>query len=114
MQRLTRASRALIVAEHPFRILFGFPGNVRLDATFNPRSNEENDMKKFGYVIAALGAIAIAAPTIASAETVVIKHDGHHYGARAEYREHRDHGWHEGWRHHADRTVIVKHRHHED
>ena len=30
-------------------------------------------MKKFGYVIAALGAIAIAAPTIASAETVVIK-----------------------------------------
>ena len=67
-------------------------------------------MKKFGYIIAALGAIAIAAPTIASAETVVIKRGGHHDRARAEYREHRDHGWHHR---HADRMVIVKHRHHE-
>ena len=70
-------------------------------------------MKKFGYVIAALGAIAIAAPSIASAETVVIKRgDHHHFGARAEM--HRDYGRHEGWRHrHADKVVIVKHRHHE-
>ena len=72
-------------------------------------------MKKFGYVIAALGAIVIAAPSIASAETVVIKRGGYHhgYGARAEFREHRDHGWHEGWgRHrHADRVVVVKPRH---
>ena len=79
-------------------------------------------MKKFGYVIAALGAIAIAAPSIASAETVVIRHGGHHYGARsefrehrAEFREHRDRGGHEGWRHrHADRMVIVRHRHHHE
>jgi hypothetical protein len=69
-------------------------------------------MKKLGYVIAALGAIAVAAPTIASAETVVIKRGGHHWDrAHAEYREHRDRGWHEGWRHHGDRVVIVKHRH---
>ena len=48
-------------------------------------------MKKFGYVVAALGAIAIAAPSIASAETVVIKRGGYHrLGARAEYRVHRD------------------------
>ena len=40
-------------------------------------------MKKFGYVIAALGAIAIAAPSIASAETVVIKRGGHHHGYMA-------------------------------
>jgi hypothetical protein len=67
-------------------------------------------MKKFGYVIAALGAIAIAAPSIAGAETVVIKHGDHHrFGARAEMHEmHRDHGW----RHH-DRTVIIKHRRHD-
>ena len=72
-------------------------------------------MKKFGYVIAALGVIAIAAPSIASAETIVVRHGDHHYGARAEYREHRDYGRHEGWRHHhADKVVIVKHRHHED
>jgi len=71
-------------------------------------------MKKIGYVIAALGAIAIAAPSIASAETVVIKHGDHHYGARAEFREHRDRGWHEGWRNrHADRVVIVKHHRHD-
>ena len=71
-------------------------------------------MKKLGYVIAALGVIAIAAPSIASAETVVVKRGGYHhgYGARAEMREHRDRGWHEGWRHHHDRVVIVKQRHH--
>ena len=73
-------------------------------------------MKKFGYVIAALGAIVIAAPSIASAETVVIKrggyHGGYHHGdgARAEYRGHR--GWHEGWHHH-DRVVVIKHGRHE-
>jgi hypothetical protein len=67
-------------------------------------------MKKFGYVLAALGAIVIAAPSIASAETVVIKRGGYHhgYGARAEFREHRDRGWHRGWRGHNDRVVIVK------
>ena len=49
-------------------------------------------MKKLGYVFAALGAIAIAAPSIASAETVVIKRGGHHhgYGARAEFPMHRE------------------------
>ena len=73
-------------------------------------------MKKFGYVLAALGAIVIAAPSIASAETVVIKrggyHGGYHHGdgARAEYRGHR--GWHEGWHHH-DRVVVIKHGRHE-
>jgi hypothetical protein len=67
-------------------------------------------MKKFGYVLAALGAIVIAAPSIASAETVVIKRDGYHhgYGARAEFREHHDRGWHRGWRGHDDRVVIIK------
>ena len=71
-------------------------------------------MKKFGYVIAALGAIAIAVPSIASAETTVIKRGGEHphFGARAEM--HRDYGRHEGWRHHDRKVVIIKHRHHED
>ena len=73
-------------------------------------------MKKFGYVLAAVGAIAVAAPSIASAETVVIKRGAHHHmGARAEFREHRDFGLHRGWRHHrADKAVIVKGRHHLD
>jgi hypothetical protein len=78
-------------------------------------------MKKLGYVIAALGAIAVAAPSIASAEDVVIRHSDHdrysnhdRFGARAEFREHRDHGWHEGSRYrHGDKVVIIKHHHHE-
>jgi hypothetical protein len=67
-------------------------------------------MRKLGYVIAALGAIAVAAPSIASAETVVVKHRDHGW----RHGWHHDYGWHRyhGWRHH-DRMVIVKHRYHE-
>jgi acetoin utilization deacetylase AcuC-like enzyme len=68
-------------------------------------------MKKFGYVLAALGAIVIAAPSIASAETVVIKRGGGHhaYGARAEM--HRGRGWHRGHGHHDKVMIIKRHRH---
>jgi len=69
-------------------------------------------MRKIGYLVAAIGAIAVVAPTIASAETVVIKrgHD-HDWGrARAEYRVHRDRYWHPGWHRHHDR-VVIKERH---
>ena len=75
-------------------------------------------MKKLGYVVAALGALAISAPTLASAETVVIKRGHHHgpYAARAEYGMHRDHGWHRGWHNHGNKVVVIKrsHRHHWD
>jgi hypothetical protein len=74
---------------------------------------EENDMKKLGFAVAALSVIVLALPSIASAETVIIKRGGDHHrhydGARAEYRGHRD--WHPMRRHH-DRVVIVKRRHH--
>ena len=76
-------------------------------------------MKKFGYVIAALATIAIAAPSIASAETIVVRHgDMHrHHGWHEGW--HRYHGWHEGWHrdhgwHHHDRTVIIKRGHRHD
>lgn len=73
-------------------------------------------MNRLGYAIAALGAIAIATPSIASAETVVIKRgDRPYYGAHAEYRDHGYRGWHEGWRHrNGDRVVIIKKRHYND
>jgi hypothetical protein len=94
-------------AERLFRILLGSLGNVRARAPFNPRSTEEDSMKKFGYLIAALATIAIAAPSIASAETVVIRNGGHrHFDARAEM--HRDHGW----RHH-DRMMVGRHHRHD-
>jgi hypothetical protein len=73
-------------------------------------------MKKLGYVLAVLGAIVVAAPSIASAETVIIKRGGHHhgyhghhhghYGARAHMRH--DRGWHRGHHRGANRVVIVK------
>ncbi|WGR91024.1 hypothetical protein MTX26_10310 [Bradyrhizobium sp. ISRA443] len=65
-------------------------------------------MKQFGYIAAAIGALALAVPSIASAETVVVKRGGHYWDhgwhARAEMR---DHGWHRGWHHH-DRVVVIK------
>ena len=79
-------------------------------------------MKKFGFIIAAVAAIAIAAPSVASAEKIVIKRGGEHharadkvvikhggdrgYRARAEFRGHRDSGWHRG---HDKKVVVIKH-----
>jgi hypothetical protein len=99
------------------------------DVLFPLNLEEEDIMKKFGYIIAALATIAIAAPTIASAETTVIKRGGGHHerdgyrahsrgdkivikrggyreGARAEFRGHGDRGWHRG---HDKKVVIIKH-----
>ena len=71
-------------------------------------------MRKFGYAAAALAAIAVALPSMASAETVVIKRGGFHHDwgrARAEYRIHRDNGWHRGWHRDHDRSrVVIKER----
>ncbi len=69
-------------------------------------------MKKFALALATLGAVIIALPSIASAETVVIKRGGGHhnaYGARADM--HRGRGWHRGGHRHNDRVVIIKKRH---
>ena len=70
-------------------------------------------MRKLRYVIAALGAIAVAAPSIASAETVVIKHRDHgwHHGWHRDW--HRAYGFHRdhGWRHHEG--MVIRHRYRE-
>ena len=84
-------------------------------------------MKKFAYVIAALGVFAIAAPSIASAQDVVvgrdrigISQDRDRAGARAESREdRREFRRHRAEfrerrefrrRHHGDRVVVIKRR----
>jgi hypothetical protein len=66
-------------------------------------------MKKISVAFAALFALVVAMPSIASAETIVIKKGHHHH--------HMDRGWHHGWRHHHgwDRghrhnTVVIKER----
>lgn len=83
------------------------------------------NMKKVFYVLAAAASLALAAPTFANAETVVIKHrDGWHHRHhdngwhRGWEHRHSDRGWHRGWdrgwdrhHHHGDRTVIIKRSH---
>jgi uncharacterized protein (DUF2461 family) len=73
-------------------------------------------MKTIALALASLAAVALAAPSIANAETVIIKRGGHHYHhgwdrSRAEYRVHRDFRPHRDFgpyhRHH-DRTVVIK------
>jgi hypothetical protein len=106
----------MTVAEHLFRIFLGFHRErcCRSDVLFPLILEEEDIMKKFGYIVAALATIAIAAPTIATAETVVIKRGGGHHdgyrerGARAEFRGHGDRGWPRG---HDKKVVIIKHGH---
>ena len=62
-------------------------------------------MKKLAYAIAAVCAIAVAAPSVANAEKIIIK--------RGHAHMHRDYGWHRGWRHHhGDRVVVIKKRYH--
>jgi hypothetical protein len=69
-------------------------------------------MKKFALMIAALATIVIAAPSIADAQTVVIKRGGHHQGYGARAQMHRGHGWHRGMHRGHDRVVVVKKRYH--
>ena len=71
-------------------------------------------MKKFGLILAAFGAIIVAAPSIASAETVVIKrggYHGYHHGYGAARAEYRGRGWHRG-HHRGDKVVVIKKRYH--
>jgi len=78
-------------------------------------------MKKLSCVLAALATIAVAAPTVASAQgfSVRIGGDRDYYrdrdyrGPRAEFYRH-DRGLHRGWYNRdRDRTVIIK-RYHRD
>jgi len=74
------------------------------------------NMRKLLYALAAL--IAIATPTIASAEGfgVYIGGDRYYPGPRVEFYGH-DRGWHRGWYHrgydYGDRGVIIR-RHYWD
>jgi hypothetical protein len=76
-------------------------------------------MRKLSCVLAALATIAVAAPTVASAQgfSVHVGGDRDYYrdrdyrGPRAEFYRH-DRGLHRGWyKHDRDRAVIIK-RHH--
>ena len=77
-------------------------------------------MKKAFCALAALATIAVAAPTMASAEgfgfSVGAGPDHGYYGDRDYYRGPgvefygHDRGWHRGWyNHHGDRVIIRRH-----
>jgi hypothetical protein len=81
-------------------------------------------MRKLSLALATLATIAVAAPTIASAEDfgVGVRVGGDHYRDRGEFRDHdgfrgtraefRDRDYHRGYyRDHGDPTVIIKRRH---
>lgn len=71
-------------------------------------------MRKF--ILAAVAAMAVAAPTIASAAEFGFRIGGdrdycgdHYCGPRVRFYEH-DRGWHRGWYHHdydGDRGVVI-------
>ena len=78
-------------------------------------------MKKLSYVLAALATIAVAAPTVASAQSFGFRiggdrdyyRDRDYYGPRAEFYGH-DRGLHRGWCRDDDRTVVIKRHHYWD
>jgi hypothetical protein len=83
IQKFKADVRDTCASEQAFRILLEFLRNVMRIARLNDRHLRRTGMKKLGIALAALGAIIIAAPSIASAETVVIKrggYHGHHHG----------------------------------
>jgi len=78
-------------------------------------------MRKMLCVLAALATTAaVAAPTVASADSIGVRvgSDRDYYRDRDDYRGPRvefyghDRGWHRGWYRDGDRTVIIK-RHHD-
>ncbi|WP_424630753.1 hypothetical protein [Bradyrhizobium sp. SYSU BS000235] len=65
-------------------------------------------MKKIALALATVSTLAFALPSLASAETVVIKR-GHHHMDRGWHHSHMDRGWHHG---HGRKVVVIKHGHH--
>ena len=78
-------------------------------------------MKKLSYVLAALATIAVAAPTVASAQSFGFRiggerdyyRDRDYYGPRVEFYGH-DRGLHRGWYRDGDRTVVIRRHHYWD
>ena len=73
---------------------------------------EKHIMKKVSYVLAALATIAVAAPTVASAQSFGFRVGSDRDYYRDDYRGPiygRDRGFHRDWyRNDGDRTVIIK------
>jgi|ERR1700681_4040424 hypothetical protein len=114
------------LAEYPFkRVLKQFLERRNVPFVFSKCNNDRrSDMKKVSCVLAALATIAVAAPTVASAEGFGFRvgpDRDYYYGDRDDYRGPRvefyghDRGWHRGWYHHdGDRIIIRRHHYWDD
>jgi Ni/Co efflux regulator RcnB len=75
-------------------------------------------MRKVCYVLAAVTALSVAAPTLASAQEFGFRIGSDHgYYRDRDYGYDRgyDRGWHHGWYNHdRDRTVVIRRHHHWD
>jgi hypothetical protein len=66
-------------------------------------------MKKIALALATVSALAVALPSLASAEAIVIKRGGHHHMDRGWHHSHMDRGWHHG---RGKKVVVIRHGHH--
>src|SRR5215211_1929479 len=99
--------------EHPFKkVPTQFPERGDGPIVFSSRNNDRRSaMKKLSCVLAALATIAVAAPTVASAQGFSVRvgsdrdyYRDHYRGPRAEFYAH-DRGLHRGWyKHGGDRV----------
>jgi len=99
-------------------------GNVALPHSFSSCATTigESDMKRSSYILAALATIAVAAPTVASAQSFGFRvgPDRDYYYSDRDYRSPRvefyghDRGWHRGWYRDRDRVVIKRHHYWDD
>jgi hypothetical protein len=111
------------LSEYPFKKVSGRFQERRYPAIVFSLCNDDrrSDMKKVSFILAALATIAVAAPSVASAESFGFRIGGDrdyyrdYRGPRAEFYGH-DRGLHRGWYNHdRDRTVIIKrHRYWDD
>jgi hypothetical protein len=111
--------------EHPFKkVPAQFPERGDGPIVFSSRNNDRRSaMKKLSCVLAALATLAVAAPTVASAQSVGFRigSDRDYYrdreynrGPRAEFYGH-DRGLHRGWyKHGGDRSVVIRRNHWDD
>jgi hypothetical protein len=104
--------------EYPFKKV---PGRfLQLPGWGSYQMEEDRNMKKLAYVLAAVATVAVGAPTIASAAEFGFSVGGDHdyyrdrdyRGPRAEIYRH-DRGLHRGWYHHdrdyyGDRGVVIR------
>lgn len=78
---------------------------------FYVRSFEQEDiLKKFGYILAALATFVIAVPSIVSAQTVVIKRGGGGGGFNNDRGRGRGGGFRGRGRGQGNKVVIIKKR----